>query len=195
MGRRALLAGHRQEREPKPLTPTYLLRRGRSSAGRHQARSSAVGPDQSIYLSIFARASFLMDHSVAVTFIALLLGLPAGLVAFDAARAARANVRDGARADTVLDLRAWCAWPPGSWCCSTEGLVNTRPDGRSGLIRSAPLALLFNRTGVIHLDGAHPAALHDPAALQRDEEGAAHLLARGGLAAAAIRSPRSGAST
>jgi ABC-type sugar transport system permease subunit len=124
-----------------------------------------AGPDQSIYLNIFARTFVI---GVAVTFFALLLGYP--LAYWISTLPAR-------KANLVMVLVLIPFWTSvlvrvAAWIVllQSEGLVNKALIG-AGLI-DHPFAL----------DDAHPAALHDPAALQRDEVGSSDLPARGRVA-------------
>ena len=172
--RRRVLAGHREERR-------RAIRRSicwpRWTTGRTRSATSCRPTRISRFISpIFARTFVI---GAAVTFFALLLGYP--LAYWISTLSAR-------RANLVMILVLIPFWTSilvrvAAWIVmlQSEGLVNKALIG-SGLLHRSPLALLFNRTGVVHLDDAHSAAVHDPAAVQRDEVDPADLSARRGLA-------------
>ena len=166
--RSRLLAGDREERGP--LFAVLFARVARSQAGRLR-QHRPCGPrsvDLSQRLRPHVRDRRRRDAVRAAA------RLSARLLDLDAARAPR-EPRDGARADSVLDLGAGARR-------RVDRAAAKRRAGEQGADRqradrlAARAAVQPRRR--LHLDDAHPAALHDPAALQRDEVGAADLSAR-----------------
>ena len=131
-------------------------------------------PDQSIYLAIFGRTFVI---GVAVTLFALLLGYPL---------AYWISTLSERRANLVMILVLIPFWTSvlvrvAAWIVllQNEGHQYGADRQRADLA-SADAAVQPHRR--VHLDDAHPAAVHDPAAVQRDEVDPADLPARGRVA-------------
>ena len=133
-----------------------------------------VSPDQAVYLDIFARTFWM---GLVITVVCLLLAYPLAYLL------ANLPARQSNLLMILVLLPFWTSIlvRVAAWIVLLQsgGLINGALL-KMGLI-DEPLQLVFNRTGV-HRHGAHPAAVHDPADLQRDEEHLAELHACGGLA-------------
>ena len=155
-------------------TPDYLLT---SVDLRRDAKGAVarVEPEQRAFGRILVRT---FEISLVVTLWCLVLAYPLAYWLTTLSRR-RANVLMilvlvPFWTSILVRVAAWIV------LLQSEGLVNHALIGLH--LIDQPLALLFNRTGVDHRDGAHPAAVHDPAALQRDDQRAVDLPARGRVA-------------